>query len=423
MPAHVRDQFDAAARAQQRTALAFLRQRPGPWVVKTDGLAAGKGVLVCTDLTEAEHDVHEKLSGSAFGAAGRTVVVEECLEGPELSILAVCDGQRAVALAPAQDFKRALDGDEGPNTGGMGAYSPVPIAGDDVVAILVARPGTRPTQSDLDEFVTSRLPAFKRPVHYRVVDALPRKELGRIDRAADSETAPADRRTMQASLAKGEPTLDPADWAFEMKWDGIRAIAEVSGGGIRLVSRNGIDVTGTYPELDVLGDRIGNAVLDVVLEPGFLDRVKAAGLGFKQRLAELQDRYPEVIAEIRGDGLMLGLRGAVPIVLATFPVLAGAPGASRIFDLVFFIVALNAVLPGMIDTRMLRDLARQLAGDEEAGVAFLATAAPAGRTGQPEEVAAVVAFLCSDDASFVHGVGWAVDGGALATMGNAPPPE
>jgi NAD(P)-dependent dehydrogenase (short-subunit alcohol dehydrogenase family) len=86
-------------------------------------------------------------------------------------------------------------------------------------------------------------------------------------------------------------------------------------------------------------------------------------------------------------------------------------------------VRVNAVLPGMIDTRMLRDLARQLAGDEEAGMAFLGAAAPAGRTGQPEEIAAVVAFLCSDDASFVHGVGWAVDGGALATMGNAPPPE
>jgi phosphoribosylamine--glycine ligase len=118
-------------------ALAFLRQLPGPWVVKTDGLAAGKGVLVATELDEAEADVREKLSGAAFGDAGRSIVIEECMEGPELSILAVCDGQRSVALAPSQDFKRAFDGDAGPNTGGMGAYSPVPGVDDDLVAQIM----------------------------------------------------------------------------------------------------------------------------------------------------------------------------------------------------------------------------------------------------------------------------------------------
>jgi phosphoribosylamine--glycine ligase len=107
-------------------ALAFLRTMPSPWVVKTDGLAAGKGVLVTGSLIEAEDDVKAKLAGASFGEAGRTVVIEEGMMGPELSILAVCDGTRAVALAPAQDFKRAHDGDSGPNTGGMGAYSPVP---------------------------------------------------------------------------------------------------------------------------------------------------------------------------------------------------------------------------------------------------------------------------------------------------------
>jgi phosphoribosylamine--glycine ligase len=118
-------------------ALAFLRSLPAPWVVKTDGLAAGKGVLVTESLAEAEADVRDKLAGTAFGDAGRAVVVEEGMTGPELSVLAVCDGTSAVALAPAQDFKRALDGDAGPNTGGMGAFSPVPSvpAGllDDVV--------------------------------------------------------------------------------------------------------------------------------------------------------------------------------------------------------------------------------------------------------------------------------------------------
>ena len=106
-------------------AVAMLRSLRPPWVVKTDGLAAGKGVLVTDSLAEAEDDVRDKLSGDSFGEAGRSVVIEEGMTGPELSVLAVCDGHRAVALSPAQDFKRVGDADTGPNTGGMGAYSPV----------------------------------------------------------------------------------------------------------------------------------------------------------------------------------------------------------------------------------------------------------------------------------------------------------
>jgi phosphoribosylamine--glycine ligase len=120
-------------------AIAFLRTLPPPWVVKTDGLAAGKGVLVTEVLAEAEEDVRDKLSGASFGAAGSTVVIEEGLSGPELSLLVVCDGSRAVPLAPAQDFKRIGDGDTGPNTGGMGAYSPVPVAPADVVDLVMHR--------------------------------------------------------------------------------------------------------------------------------------------------------------------------------------------------------------------------------------------------------------------------------------------
>jgi phosphoribosylamine--glycine ligase len=124
--------FDAA-----EPAFAFLDSLDGLYVVKTDGLAAGKGVLVTSDLAEARSAVTDYLSGEAFGDAGRTVVIEEGLTGPELSVLAVCDGHRAVALPAAQDFKRAGDGDAGPNTGGMGAYSPVPTAGADVVAMVM----------------------------------------------------------------------------------------------------------------------------------------------------------------------------------------------------------------------------------------------------------------------------------------------
>jgi phosphoribosylamine---glycine ligase len=120
-------------------ALDFLRSLPGPWVTKTDGLAAGKGVLVAPTLAEAEADVRAKLSGESFGDAGRTIVIEEGMTGPELSLLVVCDGTQAVPLAPAQDFKRVGDGDTGPNTGGMGAYSPVPAASGDVVADVMDR--------------------------------------------------------------------------------------------------------------------------------------------------------------------------------------------------------------------------------------------------------------------------------------------
>jgi len=120
-------------------ALAYLETLPGLYVLKTDGLAAGKGVLVTDSLAEARDAARAYLSGEAFGDAGRTLVIEEGLRGPELTVLAVCDGTRAVALAPSQDFKRVGDGDQGPNTGGMGAYSPVPAAGPEVVSMVMER--------------------------------------------------------------------------------------------------------------------------------------------------------------------------------------------------------------------------------------------------------------------------------------------
>jgi phosphoribosylamine--glycine ligase len=119
-------------------ALAYLDDLPGFYVIKTDGLAAGKGVIVTESIADARDAVAAYLSGAAFGDAGRTVVIEEGLTGPELSVLAVCDGTRAVPLAPAQDFKRIGDGDTGPNTGGMGAYSPVPAASETVVDDLMS---------------------------------------------------------------------------------------------------------------------------------------------------------------------------------------------------------------------------------------------------------------------------------------------
>jgi phosphoribosylamine---glycine ligase len=108
-------------------ALAFLDTLGIPVVIKADGLAAGKGVIIAQSRAEAEEAVHSMLSGNAFGAAGSRVVIEEFLRGEEASFLAITDGRVIIPLASAQDHKPIFDGDQGPNTGGMGAYSPAPV--------------------------------------------------------------------------------------------------------------------------------------------------------------------------------------------------------------------------------------------------------------------------------------------------------
>ncbi|WP_420335866.1 phosphoribosylamine--glycine ligase [Roseibium sp.] len=118
-------------------ALAYLREKGAPIVVKADGLAAGKGVVVAMTPAEAEYAVKACFDGS-FGDAGAEVVIEEFLEGEEASFFVLSDGVNALPLATAQDHKRALDGDEGPNTGGMGAYSPAPVMTQDLVDRVMA---------------------------------------------------------------------------------------------------------------------------------------------------------------------------------------------------------------------------------------------------------------------------------------------
>jgi len=130
-------------------AIAHLDSINGPYVVKADGLAAGKGVLVTSDLEAAQAWARACLGGT-FGDAGSTVVIEEHLDGREVSVFALVDGERALPLAPARDYKRLRDGDKGPNTGGMGSYSPV----DDLPPSLVDR-----TISDVVEPVVAVLAA------------------------------------------------------------------------------------------------------------------------------------------------------------------------------------------------------------------------------------------------------------------------
>ncbi len=116
--------------ADEAQAHAYIDKMGAPIVVKADGLAAGKGVVVAQTAEEAHEAVSSCFEG-AFGSAGNTVVIEECLTGPECSMLAFVSAGKAYCMAPSQDHKRAYDGDQGPNTGGMGAYSPVPIVTED----------------------------------------------------------------------------------------------------------------------------------------------------------------------------------------------------------------------------------------------------------------------------------------------------
>ncbi|HWV37569.1 MAG TPA: phosphoribosylamine--glycine ligase [Vulgatibacter sp.] len=137
--------FDDPAAAK-----AFAARLSGRVAVKADGLAAGKGVVVCDSVPEAEAAIDEMMVDRAFGAAGARVVIEEKLEGEEASVIALVDGSRIAILAPAQDHKRIFDGDRGPNTGGMGAYSPTPAV-DEATLERVRREVLEPAVRQLAE--------------------------------------------------------------------------------------------------------------------------------------------------------------------------------------------------------------------------------------------------------------------------------
>jgi len=134
IPTAIYKVFDAAA-----LALDFLKQAQFPLVIKADGIAAGKGVYVCEDLKKAQIAIDEIMVQKIFGTAGERIVIEECLQGPEASVLAVCDGKHFFVMPTAQDHKRIFDDDLGPNTGGMGSFSPSPLVNVEVLDQIIAR--------------------------------------------------------------------------------------------------------------------------------------------------------------------------------------------------------------------------------------------------------------------------------------------
>lgn len=138
---HRRNIPTAAYKVFDSSALAFdfLNKAQFPLVVKADGIAAGKGVYICQNLAEGQQAIKDIMVDRVFGKAGDRIVIEECLSGPEASILAICDGKHFFVLPSAQDHKRIFDEDMGPNTGGMGSYSPAPVVTKEVLDTVISR--------------------------------------------------------------------------------------------------------------------------------------------------------------------------------------------------------------------------------------------------------------------------------------------
>jgi len=227
---------DAAA------AHAYIQDKGAPIVVKADGLAAGKGVVVAQTAEEAHAAVEAMLSGNSLGEAGHRVVIEECLVGEEASFIVMVDGEHVLALATSQDHKRLLDGDEGPNTGGMGAYSPAPVVTPEIHA-KVLREVIRP--------VVAGMQAEGAPFTGFLYAGLMIGADGRLGvlefncRMGDPETQPIMMRLKSDLLSLLEAAVEGRLDQVEAKWDRRCALGVVmAAAGYPDSPRKGDAITG-----------------------------------------------------------------------------------------------------------------------------------------------------------------------------------
>jgi len=223
-------------------ALAYVHDKGAPIVVKADGLAAGKGVIVATTLAEAEAAVTDMLSGNAFGDAGARVVIEEFLDGEEASFISMVDGVTALPMATSQDHKRVGDGDTGPNTGGMGAYSPAPVVTPEVHA-RVMREVVNPTVQGM---IADGIPFTGFLYAGLMIDATGAPKVIEFNvRFGDPETQPVMMRLQSDLLELVEAAIDQRLHATEAQWDPRPSL------GVVMAAQN-------YPDSPRLGDVINS---------------------------------------------------------------------------------------------------------------------------------------------------------------------
>jgi len=221
-------------------ALAYVRDKGAPIVVKADGLAAGKGVIVAMTLQEAEDAVRDMLSGNAFGDAGARVVIEEFLDGEEASFISMVDGTTALPMATSQDHKRVGDGDTGPNTGGMGAYSPAPVVTPEVHA-RVMREVVNPTVQGM---IADGVPFTGFLYAGLMIDTSGAPKVIEFNvRFGDPETQPVMLRLQSDLVDLVDAALDGRLATTEAQWDPRPSLGVVM-------------AAAPYPETPVTGDVI-----------------------------------------------------------------------------------------------------------------------------------------------------------------------
>ncbi|HEY1071203.1 MAG TPA: phosphoribosylamine--glycine ligase [Thermomonas sp.] len=227
-------------------ALAYVRQKGAPIVVKADGLAAGKGVIVAMTLEDAEAAVRDMLSGNAFGDAGARVVIEEFLDGEEASFISMVDGRHALPMATSQDHKRVGDGDTGPNTGGMGAYSPAPVVTPEVHA-RVMREVVNPTVQGM---IADGVPFTGFLYAGLMIDASGAPKVIEFNvRFGDPETQPVMLRLRSDLVDLVEAAIDGKLDGVDAQWDARPSL------GVVMASR-------PYPDAPVTGEAVSG--LDAV---------------------------------------------------------------------------------------------------------------------------------------------------------------
>ncbi len=277
-------------------ALAYLQEKGAPIVVKADGLAAGKGVIVAQTLAEAEAAVKDMLSGNAFGDAGHRVVIEEFLDGEEASFIVMVDGENILPMATSQDHKARDNGDNGPNTGGMGAYSPAPVVTAEIhdrIMAEVIQPTVKGMAAEGNSYT-----GFLYAGLMVMADGTP-KVIEYNCRFGDPETQPIMMRLQSDLAALCNAALDKKLDQVSAEWDSRAALGVVLAAGGYPASYNKGDVITGLPTADAESAKVfhaGTREIDGQVTTNGGRVLCAVGLG--NSVSEAQQRAYELTRQI-----------------------------------------------------------------------------------------------------------------------------